>query len=242
VVNESFARKFFGRPEQSLGKTFTIGKVDKPLSIVGVVKDAKHGSVHDLFLPMFYTPIFQDAEPGSVAVYIRTQQAPEQAASAVRIAVSQIDSRLVVDTLQSLNAGIDTTLISERMLSFLASSFGVVAAFITAIGLYGVLAYSIAQRTREIGVRMALGATRGAVVKLVLREVLMITGCSVVAAVPLSIALSSFVKNQLYGVSYSDPKTLIFVVLTIGFVALAAASLPARRAVRVQPITALRYE
>jgi len=128
------------------------------------------------------------------------------------------------------------------MLSFLASSFGVVAAFITAIGLYGVLAYSIAQRTREIGVRMALGATRGAVVKLVLREVLVITGCSVVVAVPLSIALSSFVKNQLYGVSYSDPKTLIFVVLTIGFVTLAAASLPARRAVRVQPITALRYE
>ena len=242
VVNESFARKFFGRPEQSLGKTFTIGKVDKPLSIVGVVKDAKHGSVHDLFLPMFYTPIFQDAEPGSVAVYIRTQQAPEQAASAVRMAVAQIDSRLVVDTLQSLNAGIDTTLISERMLSFLASSFGVVAAFITAIGLYGVLAYSITQRTREIGVRMALGATRGAVVKLVLREVLMITGCSVVVAVPLSIALSSFVKNQLFGVSYSDPKTLVFVVLTIGFVALAAASLPARRAVRVQPITALRYE
>jgi predicted permease len=242
VVNESFARKFFGRPEQSLGKTFTIGKVDKPLSIVGVVKDAKHGSVHDLFLPMFYTPIFQDAEPGSVAVYIRTQQAPEQAASAVRIAVSQIDSRLVVDTLQSLNAGIDTTLISERMLSFLASSFGVVAAFITAIGLYGVLAYSIVQRTREIGVRMALGATRGAVLKLVLREVLMITGCSVVVALPLSIALSSFVKNQLFGVSYSDPKTLVFVVLTIGFVAVAAASLPARRAVRVQPITALRYE
>ena len=242
VVNESFARKFFGRPEQSLGKTFTIGKVDKPLSIVGVVKDAKHGSVHDLFLPMFYTPIFQDAEPGSVAVYIRTQQAPEQAASAIRIAVTQIDSRLVVDTLQSLNAGIDTTLISERMLSFLASSFGVVAAFITAIGLYGVLAYSIVQRTREIGVRMALGATRGAVLKLVLREVLMVTGCSVVVAVPLSIALSSFVKNQLYGISYSDPKTLIFVVLTIGFVALAAASLPARRAVRVQPITALRYE
>jgi predicted permease len=242
VVNESFARKFFGRPEQSLGKTFTVGKTDKPLSIVGVVKDAKHRSVHDLFVPIFYTPIFQDAEPGSVAVYIRTQQAPEQAASAVRIAVSQIDSRLVVDALQSLNAGIDTTLTAERMLSFLASSFGFVAAFITAIGLYGVLAYSIAQRTREIGVRMALGATRGAVVKLVLREVLMITGCSVVAAVPLSIALSSFVKNQLYGVSYSDPKTLLFVVLTIGFVAVAAAALPARRAVRVQPITALRYE
>ena len=158
------------------------------------------------------------------------------------MAVAQIDPRLVVDTLQSLNTGIDITLTSERLLSFLAGSFGMVAAFVTAIGLYGVLAYSIAQRTREIGVRMALGATRGAVVEMVLREVLMITGTSVALAVPLSIALSSLVKNQLYGISYRDPKTLVFVVVEIGLVALVAASLPARRAVRVQPITALRYE
>ena len=242
VVNASFVRKYFAEPEQSLGKTFKVGKADQPLTIVGVVKDAKHSSVHGEFLPIFYTPIFQDAEPNSVAVYIRTQQAPEDAASAARVAVAQIDSKLVVDTLQTLNTGIDINLTSERLLSFLASSFGIVAAFITAIGLYGVLAYSIAQRTREIGVRMALGATRGAVVQMVLREVLVITGCSVIVGIPLSVALSSFVKHQLYGVSYSDPKTLISVVLAIGFVALAAASLPARRAVKVQPITALRYE
>jgi predicted permease len=242
VVNEGFARKFFGTPEQSLGKIFTVGKANQPLSIVGVVKNAKHSSVHDVFFPMFYTPIFQDAEPESVTVYIRTQQAPEDAASATRLAVAQIDSKLVVDTLQSLNAGIDITLTSERILSLLASGFGFVAAFLTAIGLYGVLAYSIAQRTREIGVRMALGATRGAVLRLVLREVLLITGCSVAIAVPLSIALTSFVRNQLYGISYHDPRTLLFVVLAIGTVALLAACVPARRAVQVQPITALRYE
>jgi predicted permease len=242
VVNQSFVRRFFRTPERALGRTFTVGKPEQALSIVGVVKDAKHSSVHSEFLPMFYTPLFQDAEPNSVAVYIRTQQAPQDAASAVRIAVAQIDRRLVVDTLESLNTGIDITLTSERLLSFLAGSFGMVAAFVTAIGLYGVLAYSIAQRTREIGVRMALGATRGAVVEMVLREVLMITGTSVALAVPLSIALSSLVKNQLYGISYRDPKTLVFVVVEIGLVALLAASLPARRAVKVQPITALRYE
>jgi putative ABC transport system permease protein len=243
VVNESFVRKFFGSSDRAIGRTFAAGKSsDKPLTIVGVVKDAKHTNLHSLPVPIFYSPIFQDAEPNAVAVYIRTRQAPEDAASTVRAAVAEMDSKLVVDTLQSMNSEIDSTLTSERMLSFLAGSFGIVAVFITAIGLYGVLAYSIAQRTREIGVRMALGATRGAVVKLVLREVVIITGCSVAVAVPLSIGLSSFVKNQLYGISYSDPRTLIFVVLAIGVVALLAASLPARRAVRVQPITALRYE
>src|SRR5262249_24427209 len=242
VVNESFVRKFFGNPEQSLGRTFTVGKAKQSLSIVGVVKDGKHSSVHDPFVPIFYTPIFQDHEPGSVGVYIRTQQAPEDATSAVRTAVAQIDSKLVVDSLQSLNTGINFTLTSERLLSFLASSFGIVAAFLTAIGLYGVLAYSIAQRTREIGVRMALGATRATVVKMVLSEVLIMTGCSVAIAIPLSLLLGSVVKNQRYGVSYQAPATLFGVVIAIGAVALVAASVPARRAVQVQPITALRYE
>jgi predicted permease len=243
VVNESFVRKFFGTPDRALGRTFSVGKAsDKPLTIVGVVKDSKHTNLHDAAEPMFYSPLLQDAEPNAVAVYLRTTQAPEDAGASVRGAVAQIDSKLVIDSMQSMNAEIDTTLSSERMLSFLAASFGVVAAFITAIGLYGVLAYSIAQRTREIGVRMALGATRGTVVRMVFSEVLIITGWSVAAAVPVSIALSSVVRNQLYGVSYRDPVTLVCVVIAIASVALIAASVPARRAVQVQPITALRYE
>jgi ABC-type antimicrobial peptide transport system permease subunit len=141
-----------------------------------------------------------------------------------------------------MNSEIDTTLTSERMLSFLASSFGFIAVFIAAIGLYGVLAYSIAQRTREIGVRMALGASRTAVVGMVLREVLTITGWSVAVAIPLALALGNFVKSQLFGISYRDPLILGVVTLAIAIVALLAACVPARRAVRVQPITALRYE
>ena len=242
VVNESFVRKFFGSPGQALGRTFSASKEKTPLMVVGVVKDAKHFSVHDLPAPIFYSPIFQDAAPAAVGVYVRTRQAPQDAAGMVRAAVAGIDSKLVVDSLQSMHAEIDTTLTSERMLSVLASSFGIVAVFITAIGLYGVLAYSIAQRTREIGIRMALGATRGAVVNMVLREVMVMTGCSVAVAIPLSIALSNFVKSQLFGISYRDPATLFFVTLAISIVALLAACVPARRAIRVQPITALRYE
>jgi predicted permease len=242
IVNESFVRKFFGSPDKALGETFSVGKEGKPLQIVGIVKTAKHFNLHEAPSPIFYAPLFQDAEPNAVAVYIRTRQAPEDAASSVRSAVANIDSKLVVDSLQSLNSEVDTTLSSERMLSFIATSFGAVAVFIAGIGLYGVLAYSIAQRTREIGVRMALGATRGTVVKMVLGEVLMMTGCSVVLGVPFSFALSSLVRHQLYGISYRDPRTMVLVVISIGIVALIAASLPARRAVRVQPITALRYE
>jgi putative ABC transport system permease protein len=243
VVNESFVHKFFGHPEQAIGRTFSAGKSqDDALLIVGVVKDAKHYSVQDLPVPIFYSPIFQDKEPAAVAVYIRTTQPPEDAGNTVRAAVTRIDSKLVVDSLQSMNSEIDSGLTSERMLSFLAGSFGISAVFITAIGLYGVLAYSIAQRTREIGIRMALGATRAKVVNMVLREVLIMTGCSVALAIPLSIALGTFARNQLYGISYRDPATLLFVTLAIAVVALLAACVPARRAVRVQPITALRYE
>ena len=242
VVNKSFAGKFFGTPEQGLGRTFKVGKTDQPLTIVGVVTDAKHSSVRSEFLPIFYTPIFQDTEPNSVAVYIRTQAAPENAASAARVAVAQIDSRLVVDTLQTLNTGIDITLTSERLLSFLASSFGIVAAFITAIGLYGVLAYSMAQRTREIGIRLALGATRSAAVWLVLRDALVMVAAGIAIALPCVWALGRLVESQLYDVKPTDPIMIATATLILCSAALGAALIPARRASAVNPTEALRFE
>jgi len=245
VVNESFVRKFFGSADQALGRVFSEGgnrRGKKTFSIVGVVKDAKHFSLHDPPKGIIYSPIFQTAEPDAVEVYVRTHQVPDAAAATIRAAAAGIDSRLVIDSLQSMDAQIDGTLGSERMLSFLASGFGIVAIFVTAIGLYGVLAYSIAQRTREIGIRMALGATRRSVVKMVLREVFVLTGISLVVALPLSVALSRFVRSQLFGVSDRDPATLVLMTLVIGAVALLAAWAPARRATRVQPMIALRYE
>jgi predicted permease len=242
VVNQSFVRKFFGAPDQALGKNFTVGRDKTALQVVGVVKDAKHFNLHDQPKPIFYTPIFQEKEPKAVEVYVRTQQAPETAASTIRAAVQGIDSKLVVDSLQSMDAQIDGTLTSERLLSFLATAFAGIAVLITAIGLYGVLAYSIAQRTREIGIRMALGATHGSVVQMVLREVLVLTGLSLAVALPLSLALSRMVKSQLFEVSDRDPATLLMVMFTIAAVSLLAAWAPARRATQVQPMTALRYE
>jgi putative ABC transport system permease protein len=242
IVNESFVRKFFGDPFRAIGRTFSLGKSNGALVIVGVVRDARHTSVHAPVAPIFYLPLFQDAEPGAVAVYVRTRTAPGPAGGSIRAAVAAMDSKLVVDSLQSLNAEIDTTLTSERMLSFLATSFGTVAIFLAAIGLYGVLAFSIAQRTREIGVRMALGSSRVAILKLVLREVLLITGTAMGAAIPLSIALAHLIKSQLFGVSYLDLRTFSWVILAVAGTTLIAALVPARRAVTVQPISALRYE
>ncbi len=244
VVNERFVHKFFGHTDQAIGRTFSeAGSQGKnPLLVVGVVRDAKHFDLHDKPKPIFYSPIFQDEKLNAVAVYVRTRQRPEDAASTIRRAIKGIDSKLVVDSLQTMQSQIDETLTTERMLSFLASGFGIVAIFVTAIGLYGVLSYSIAQRTREIGIRMALGATQGLVVKMVLREVLTLTGFSIAVALPLSIALSALVKSQLFGISDHDPITLLVVTLAIGMVALLAAGAPARRAARVQPVTALRYE
>ncbi|HTL16902.1 MAG TPA: FtsX-like permease family protein, partial [Patescibacteria group bacterium] len=244
VINESFARKFFGTPQQAIGRTIAERKHkgQQPLQIIGVVKDAKHFNLHDVPKPIFYTSLFQEAEPKAVQVQVRTRQRPEDAAGTIRAAVAGIDSKLVVDSLQSMQSQIDGTLTSERMLSFLASAFGLIAMFVTAIGLYGVLAYSISQRTREIGIRMALGATQGLVVRMVLREVLLLTGISLLAAVPLSLGLGTLVKTQLFGISGHDPATLALVVLAIGTIALLSAWAPARRATQVQPITALRYE
>lgn len=244
VVNQTFARKFFDDPERVLGKTFSERgrQSDNPLQIVGVVKDAKHFDLHEESKPIFYTSIFQQAEPAAVQVQVRTRQNPQDAAGSIRRAVLEIDSRLVLDSLQTMDDQIDGTLAAERMLSFLATAFGTVAIFITAIGLYGVLAYSMAQRTREIGIRMALGATRASVVVMVLREVFLLAGTSIALSVPLSLALARLVKSQLFGVSDRDPVTLIAVTSTIAAVALLASWAPARRATQVDPMTALRYE
>lgn len=244
VVNESFARHFFGAPERALGHYFTSGAGDvKPdIEIVGVVKDAKHENVRSDVKLTTFTPYLQEKNPGAMSYYIRTVQTPEAAESTIRQAMQTLDSKLVLDNFRTMGEQIEDTLVAERVIAFLAESFGGLAALMAAIGLYGVLAYSTAQRTSEIGIRMALGATRGGVVRVVLMEVLWLAGIAVVIALPLSLLLGRAVRSQLFGVSSSDPSSLAAATLLIVLVAIAAASLPARRAAKVDPIVALRYE
>jgi ABC-type antimicrobial peptide transport system permease subunit len=153
-----------------------------------------------------------------------------------------LDSNLVLDTFRTMNEQVDNNLIAERVIALLASGFGVLAALMAAVGLYGVLAYSTTQRTSEIGIRMALGATRASVVRMVLLEVLWLAGISIAVALPVSLLLMYAVRSQLYGISGSDPLILGGMTVLVTLVALASAMLPARRAARVEPMAALRHE
>lgn len=249
VVNESFARRYFGQPQAALGHYFCggAGRVTPDIEIVGVVKDARHTTVRETPRRTVFLPYLQDTDPGhayafGLAFYVRTWQDPKAAESTIRAAMLALDSKLVLDAFHTMQEQVESNLSDERVIALLATSFGVLAALLAGIGIYGVLAYATAQRTREIGLRIAMGASRANVVRLVVREALWLAGLGLVAGVPLSLVLARTIRDQLFGVSSHDVSTLAAVCATIAAVAFAAAMLPARRAAKVDPMVALRYE
>ncbi|HET6176807.1 MAG TPA: ABC transporter permease [Candidatus Sulfotelmatobacter sp.] len=244
VVNESFARHYFAEPRQAVGHYYGLGggDVKTDIQIVGVVKDAKHTGVREEITRTAFTPYLQQSNPGAMTFYVRTGQTPESAEATLRRAMQTLDSKLVLDHFRTMEEQIDDNLTAERVIAILASSFGMLAVLMAGVGLYGVLAYSTAQRTREIGIRIALGAARGSVIRMVLVEVLWLAGISIALALPASILLTRAARSQLFGISNSDPLTLCAVTLTVAAVAVVSALLPARRAAKIDPMVALRYE
>ena len=249
VVNESLARRYFGQPHDALGHYFCYGagNVTPDIEIVGVVKDARHTTVREDVRRTVFTPYLQDPQLGPVyrfglTFYVRTWQDPKAAESAIRAAMQVLDSKLVLDAFRTMQEQVEDNLSDERVIAFLAASFGVLAALLAAIGIYGVLAYSTAQRTREIGIRIAMGATRTEVIRMVLSEVARLAAIWMAAGLPLCFILARAVHDQLFGISNYDPLTLCAVCVVILAVAFASAALPARRAAKVDPMVALRYE
>ncbi len=244
VVNAAFARHYFGSPQNAIGRFIGFGGTQKPkdTEIVGVAGDTRHARVRDDVKRTVYRPRFQLENPSMLFFMVRTWQPPETALSEVRGAMQQLDSKLALISLQTMDAQITDNLSIERLIALLAVSFGVLAMLLAAIGLYGVLAYSTAQRTREIGIRMALGAQRTSVMRLVLQDVLWLAGISIVVTLPLAWLLARTLRSQLYGVSAGDPLTLLGGTVLVALVALLAALLPARRAATVEPMKALRTE
>jgi len=243
VVNESFAAHFFGSPQAALGRHFS--RPHRPATdatIVGVVKDVKHVTVRFRAIPMAYTLYSQAEKPTGLTYYVRTWQNPYSAENGIRSAIAKIDSRLIVENPSTLEEDIDNNILAERTIALLATTFGGLAAVLAGIGLYGILAYSTAQRTREIGIRMALGAKRNAVVGLILREVLILAAWAICISIPIAFLCARAIRSQLFGVSTGDPVVYILAILVIGTVTAAAGILPSRRAASVDPARALRTD
>jgi predicted permease len=245
VVNLALAKKYYGSAQNAVGRLISEGRgndIKFDTTIVGVVGDSRHTDLRTPLKPAVYRPYAQQKHPGGVEVYVRTVQAPESIEPAIRLAIHQMDPTLVVDGLRTMQEQVDRAASDERALALLAIGFSALALLLAAVGLYGVLAYSTAQRTREIGVRLALGSRRIDVVFLVVREMTLIAAVATAVALPSVVALSHYFSSQLYGVTNFDPLTLSAAALLTALMVAVASALPARRAAAIEPMQALRTE
>jgi predicted permease len=242
IVNEAFARKFnLGR--EAVGKRMASGgSRELDTEIVGLVQDAKYNRVKAEVPPLFFRPYRQSDRIGSVTFYVRAAAEPESVIRSIRGVITRLDPNLPIERLKTLPQQVRENVFMDRMISTLASAFATLATVLAAIGLYGVLAYTVVQRTREFGLRMALGADGRRVRTLVMRQVMLMTLVGGVLGVAAAFALGRAAQGLLYEMQSSDPMVMGSAALVLTIVALAAGLIPAHRASRVDPMTALRYE
>ena len=244
IVNQSWVKHYFGS-RSPLGHHIGFGGdpgTKTPIEIIGVVKNSKYMGVRDEVPEQLFVPFLEDDFAGGSVVYVRTASQPESAFGLVRDAVRQIDANVPIYNLRTVEHQADQSLLNERIVAILSSAFGILATLLATIGLYGVMAYTVARRTREIGVRMALGAVPGNVVWLVMREVLWLVGAGVALGLLASLGATRLVATQLFGIAPNDPATIAGATAILVTVGLLAGYVPARRATRVSPVLALRYE
>jgi ABC-type lipoprotein release transport system permease subunit len=245
MVNETFARKFFGN-QSAVGHRFGQGgpKDAGYYEIVGVLKDPRFHEPTDEIVPMVFPALMQDASQFALSaeVEVRTAGDPGAATSIVRQAIGQADSSVPISDAKTLRDQISAEFDQQRLAARLVSFFGGLALLLACVGLYGVVAQGVSRRTNEIGVRMALGAQRGDILQMVLRETLILLVAGVAIGIPASLGAGKLVATQLYSLNARDPFALLLGILILGAVSVIAGYLPARRASRVDPIIALRYE
>lgn len=244
VVNERFVEHFF-KGANPIGRRFgDDGRESKNLDIeiVGVIKDAKYSSVRDRTPILFYTPYRQSKDIGNMSFYIRSALPVESVIPQVRNVMSSIDRDLPLEELRTLDEQVQRNIRGDRLVLQLAVAFALLATVLAMLGLYGVMAYGVTRRTREIGIRIALGAPSGNIRGIVMREVLIILGAGIVIGAPAAIALSKLAESQLFGVKSRDPLVIAAAIAALTVTSLVAGYIPARRATRVSPVDALRYE
>jgi macrolide transport system ATP-binding/permease protein len=241
IVNERMAQMLWPG-ERAIGKRIFIGSNSpNPLEVVGVVKTGKYRSLAETPRPYFYSPMAQRG-PGVMTLMVRTNGDPEALVSAIRREVQALDGRMPLFSIKTMDEHLTFALWAPNMAATLALAFGVVALLLAAVGLYSVMAYIVSQRTREVGIRMALGAKRVDVLRLITSEGMKLAAIGVAIGFVLSLALSRVLSSVLIGVSAYDVSTFIAVPLLLAVVALVACLVPARRAAKVNPLVALRYE
>lgn len=244
VVNQAFVDYFYqdGSP---LGRRFHMGgpnEEDPGIEIIGVVPNLRYEDMREDVPRQMFIPYDQLQYPSEAHTYVRVSGDPTAVAGAVRQTLREIDPMLPLYDFQTMARQLDESLTAERLIAFLAAAFGLTAAALCAVGLYGVLAYSVTRRTKEIGLRLALGATPGDVRRLVAGEGLKLFAIAAVLALPTAFGVARLVESQLYGVTPYDPLTLIAATTLLGGVAWLAGWGPARRAARTEPMQALRFE
>ena len=237
VINQAMARKYFGN-DNPIRRLFRDSANN--YEIVGVVGNAKYGSLRERTYPVVYQPLA--AETGSIVLHVRTIGDPAAMISRIRREIAAIDKDLPVYGVRTLADQVSQSLHRERMFATLTSLFGALALVLACVGLYGVMAYTVTRRTGEIGIRMALGARCGDVLKLVLGQAAGVVAAGLAIGVAVAWGVTRFAASQFYGVSAADPMTFVAVSVLLATVALAASYVPARRASRVDPMAVLRYD
>ena len=244
MINEKFAKKFFpGRNPLGLHLGFGSDPGTRmDMEIIGIVKDIKYTNLRDEIPEQAYVPYMGSHFLGSMTAYLRTAVDPDLLMPSVREKVRALDPNLPIYGLRTTETQVSYSLVTERMIASLSTVFGFLATLLAVVGLYGVMSYTVAQRTREIGIRMALGAEQGSVVWMVMRDVLRLIGVGIIVGIPAALALTQVVQSQLFGLTGHDPGTLAMATVALAVVACAAGYLPALRASRLDPMKALRYE
>jgi len=248
VINEVFAKANFGN-RNPLGQHLILreageeGRIARDMEIVGVSKNARYGRLTEVIPPVVYMPYNQGYPQRDHMVYaLRTSGDPRRYIDSVREIVRRADARLPVSDIRTEAADIDRTINQEITFAELCTGFAILALVIACIGLYGTVSYNVARRTGEIGIRMALGAQRAGVVRIVLRDVLLLATAGLTIGTATALVTSKFVASFLYGMKPNDPLALTLAVLTLLGAALLAGYVPARKASRIDPMAALRHE
>jgi putative ABC transport system permease protein len=246
VVNEAFVRQIMNG-QNPVGRRIPVERGPTAREIIGVVKDSRYASLKEDTPPLLYQPFLQtQTGRGQMTLHVRVSNGAAGVVSRVREEVQRIDREMPLFAIQTLADQMNGLLSRERLVATLSTLFGVVALLLASVGLYGLMAFSVVQRTGEMGLRMALGADRQSVVRLVMREAMLLVGIGLIVGVPCALATgrvaSSQVSGLLFGLSTTDPSTMIGAVLVLIGVAAVAAYLPASRAARVDPMVALRND